>query len=817
MRAMTGSRLAGILSTMAVFLLPALGVGVASALDVGEVVQLLVPDVSEFPEDPVEMDFHCVAITDNAYWLVQDITYLGSNPASPDTDLVWQNIITQAEIDSLTAQFEGDGVDVYGTVTSLFGPVPDTDADPRIWIVFADMPDFFQNQSGPSTRVGRYVEIVPADIDGSGTFNNHDIIYVNAGVLESQPVTASKLRTWYIPSGLAMLIRTGVRTDEDLWVTRGLGQIAQYECYGLTYAAFGPNKFGVLGNIQNFETSAMIELSNWRSGLKQNDFARNLGQEFLWFMYLRQRVADDVCYDIAQADTIGMYAVGRGIDPSVADSLLFDEVVSPLYMDWMVTNTVNHLRSDFAGGIYMYDYSEGETYQFSHNSKAASYVNIFNSYPFGNWIADVAVGMAAPIWAGQYVKFLPDYSAATEVLFNGQFGDGVGSGPSVNAEWDAIIVHTDDTDILAVAEVTLDDLYNGTFPLAGGGTNYLVVSNNNEGGAAGLRYVLTQDSEPAQVLIAFFQNLVNPQYTDVFSSLYDGTTMEPEGYDWYGPMVDVTHFEGGVADSTAHLYMYAFVETLWDMRFSAWDTGNFEMTIAGYDSAGLPAEAMRELAIGYVESNGLVLEVSDARIDIPAGSMSPGQGVMIAQTDVLGLSIQSQLPVSAVEPAMSGILEGPVSVSDVQGTISFPADTQRGSVYRWSGTAWTRLDSYWQSGRMFAPVADGGIYVYGTAPGVVSPELPASLTLAGNSPNPFSAETVISFSLPTAGRAVVRVYDMTGRVIRNLAEGEMAAASHSMVWDGRDDSGNPVGAGVYFCRLEASGQSAVQKMLRVSE
>ena len=131
MRAMTGSRLAGLLSTAAVLLLPALGVGTASALDVGEVVPLLVPDVSEFPDAPVTKDFICVAITDNAYWLVQDSTYLGSNPDAPDTSAVWGNFITQVEIDSLTAQFEGDGIDVYGTVTTLLGAVPDSDADPQ--------------------------------------------------------------------------------------------------------------------------------------------------------------------------------------------------------------------------------------------------------------------------------------------------------------------------------------------------------------------------------------------------------------------------------------------------------------------------------------------------------------------------------------------------------------------------------------------------------------------------------------------------------------------------------------------------------------
>ncbi|HRY60608.1 MAG TPA: hypothetical protein P5266_00305, partial [Candidatus Fermentibacter sp.] len=200
MRAKTGSRLAGLLSTAAVLLLPAMGIGTADALDVGEVVQLLVPDVSEFPDDPATMDFICVAETEHAYWLVQDSTYLGTNPDTAEPDLVWGDFINQAQIDSLAAQFEGAGVDVYGTVTGLMGTVPDTDGDPKIWIVFADFPDYYQNQSGPATRVGRTVYVEPSDIDGTGAFNDHDIFYVNAGLYETNQGVASKLRTWSIPT-----------------------------------------------------------------------------------------------------------------------------------------------------------------------------------------------------------------------------------------------------------------------------------------------------------------------------------------------------------------------------------------------------------------------------------------------------------------------------------------------------------------------------------------------------------------------------------------------------------------------------------------
>ena len=114
-----------------------------------------------------------------------------------------------------------------------------------------------------------------------------------------------------------------------------------------------------------------------------------------------------------------------------------------------------------------------------------------------------------------------------------------------------------------------------------------------------------------------------------------------------------------------------------------------------------------------------------------------------------------------------------------------------------------------------ASVNDGGIYVYGEGPGVASPVIPADFRFNGTYPNPFSSEAAISFSLPINGRVSVTVFDMSGRIVRVLNDTELQAAEHTLVWDGTDTAGHPVGAGVYFCRLEAAGQTVTQKMLRI--
>lgn len=83
----------------------------------------------------------------------------------------------------------------------------------------------------------------------------------------------------------------------------------------------------------------------------------------------------------------------------------------------------------------------------------------------------------------------------------------------------------------------------------------------------------------------------------------------------------------------------------------------------------------------------------------------------------------------------------------------------------------------------------------------------ATLSLMQNAPNPFSATTMISYTVPAEGSVSLRVFDVTGREVRTLVSGTRAAGSHDVEWDGRDQSGNRVATGVYFYRLETAGQT----------
>jgi hypothetical protein len=86
-----------------------------------------------------------------------------------------------------------------------------------------------------------------------------------------------------------------------------------------------------------------------------------------------------------------------------------------------------------------------------------------------------------------------------------------------------------------------------------------------------------------------------------------------------------------------------------------------------------------------------------------------------------------------------------------------------------------------------------------------------------NAPNPFAAAggTQISLSLAGAGRVEVSVYDVKGRLVRKLFDGETRDSELDLRWDGRTDSGEVVSAGVYFCRARFGQVVVSRKMTMV--
>lgn len=80
-------------------------------------------------------------------------------------------------------------------------------------------------------------------------------------------------------------------------------------------------------------------------------------------------------------------------------------------------------------------------------------------------------------------------------------------------------------------------------------------------------------------------------------------------------------------------------------------------------------------------------------------------------------------------------------------------------------------------------------------------------------PNPFNPMTAMRYDVAAPGRVVLSVYDASGRLVRKLQDGLLAAGRYEALWDGRRDDGSRVGSGVYFARLETNGTNFASKMV----
>lgn len=82
-------------------------------------------------------------------------------------------------------------------------------------------------------------------------------------------------------------------------------------------------------------------------------------------------------------------------------------------------------------------------------------------------------------------------------------------------------------------------------------------------------------------------------------------------------------------------------------------------------------------------------------------------------------------------------------------------------------------------------------------------------------PNPGRHGTTMSFGLPVGGHVRVAVYDVMGRCVAEAADGRYEAGWHSLVWHGRNTSGERVSPGVYFVRLSVGKRETTRKVLLV--
>jgi hypothetical protein len=154
-----------------------------------------------------------------------------------------------------------------------------------------------------------------------------------------------------------------------------------------------------------------------------------------------------------------------------------------------------------------------------------------------------------------------------------------------------------------------------------------------------------------------------------------------------------------------------------------------------------------------------------------------------------------------------------------------------GYLYRYGITgvpAGTRVDYYIQVADKMGnvsldpPNAPDSVYsfmVTGTSVEETAPtsEYPRVFSLAQNYPNPFNPSTTISFELPLTANATHRVslviYDVRGKLVREMINSELKTGNHAVVWNGSDKESKEAPSGIYFYRLSSGTWASTKKMI----
>ena len=94
--------------------------------------------------------------------------------------------------------------------------------------------------------------------------------------------------------------------------------------------------------------------------------------------------------------------------------------------------------------------------------------------------------------------------------------------------------------------------------------------------------------------------------------------------------------------------------------------------------------------------------------------------------------------------------------------------------------------------------------------------IPQSFQLYPGVPNPFTDRTTIHYDVPVQGGEVaLRIYDITGRLVRSLVDSAQTPGRHAVLWDGRNELGGRAAPGIYLVWFRAPGTSKSHKLVQM--
>jgi hypothetical protein len=175
-------------------------------------------------------------------------------------------------------------------------------------------------------------------------------------------------------------------------------------------------------------------------------------------------------------------------------------------------------------------------------------------------------------------------------------------------------------------------------------------------------------------------------------------------------------------------------------------------------------------------------------------------GAVIAWQDGIQIVTRHVLASSAFDPADSDTGRVLADLPSQRGDPTLVATGGSGAIVAWTDTRNADTDIY-------------AIQILNVVATSVGDGTGAGFALAHPGPNPARISVGLRFTTPREAAVRLSIFDPQGRLVRVLESGARPAGQHATSWDLRDQSGRPVGAGLYFAKLEVGGRSLVEKVV----
>ena len=303
-------------------------------------------------------------------------------------------------------------------------------------------------------------------------------------------------------------------------------------------------------------------------------------------------------------------------------------------------------------------------------------------------------------------------------------------------------------------------------------------------------------------MFPFFAEDVNGE---LFAVTEYGATYRFNGTLWIREPISpyaVSGLPGVEVDSEGNVWIAAWFD------LHKWD--GTEWTIVGtewpiFDLGGINAFDIGPGDVFWMGTEGGLVRWDGVNFDVYDMTNTPMlslgvKGVAVRDDGVIGISTSEFGPVTPFPNGVSlitGDIEDPSNWHSWDYATSPLPHYQLGRVaFDAGGSLWISAISEAAAVIHFGPVVD-----------VVDAALPTRPMLFANRPNPFTARTSISFSLPARGPARLALFDVGGRWVKTLVDRELDAGPHSVSLGGEGLS-----SGVYFYRLDAGGVSDTKRL-----